>query len=109
MGAAGQVAAFEAGVVVGAHPGEHRDLFATQSFDPPLAAEERNPGLFGGEPFPAGGEEVADLVPVVHVVDRTTSSVAGGTHRMPAAHLGWRYTSTSEGRHRGRTEPSDHA
>jgi hypothetical protein len=28
--------------------------------------------LLGGEPFAAGGEEVADLVPVVHVPDRTT-------------------------------------
>ena len=66
VGDAGQVSALEPGVVVGAHAGQHRDLLAAQPLDPPPAAEERHPRLFGGEPFPAGGEEVTDLVPVVH-------------------------------------------
>ena len=68
---AGQVAPFQAGVVVGAHPGEHRDLFAAQALDPPSAAEEGHAGVFRGQPIPAGGEEVTDLIPVVHVSDRT--------------------------------------
>jgi hypothetical protein len=69
---------FQADVVVGAHPGEHRDLLPAQALDPPLATEERDAGLLRGEPLAAGGEEVADLVPVVHVFDGTTPPGPGG-------------------------------
>lgn len=64
----GEVAPFQAGVVVGAHPGEHGDLLAAQPLDAAPAAVERDPGLRGGQPFPAGGEEVADLIGVVHAL-----------------------------------------
>src|SRR6266702_3294214 len=43
-----------------------------QPLDAAPAAVERDPRLAGGEPVPAAGEEVADLVPVVHAFDRTT-------------------------------------
>ena len=63
---AGEVPPLQARVVVGAHAGEHGDLLSAQPPDAAPAAVERDPRLAGGEPAPAAGEEVADLVPVVH-------------------------------------------
>ena len=39
------VAPLEAGVVLDADPGQHRDLFAAQAFDPPVGAVHGEPGL----------------------------------------------------------------
>ena len=66
LGDAGRVAAFEAHVVLGAHPGEQGDLFAAEAFDAASAAEVGQPGLLRGEAFPPRGQELANVVPVVH-------------------------------------------
>ena len=68
---AGEVPPLQARVVVGAHAGQHGDLLPAQPLDAAPAAVKRDPRLAGGEPVPAAGEEVADLVPVVHAFDRT--------------------------------------
>ena len=59
-------AAFQPGVVVDADPGQDRDLFPAQPGHPPVAAVGGQPGLLRGDPGPAGDQEVAHLVPVVH-------------------------------------------
>ena len=61
LGRAREAAAFEAHVVVDRDPGEHRDLFATQTLDPAVPAVRRQPGLLGADPGAAGTEEVTDL------------------------------------------------
>ena len=71
LGDAGEVPALEAGVVVGADAGEQGDFFAAQAGHAPVGAVERQAGLLGGDPRPAGGQEVAHLGPVVHALDRT--------------------------------------
>ena len=48
FGHAAGVAAFEAGVVLDADPGEHRDLFAAQALDPPVACRRRAARLARG-------------------------------------------------------------
>ena len=47
LGHAGEVAALQARVVVGADVGEHGDFLAPQPFDPPVAAVERRPAWSG--------------------------------------------------------------
>ena len=61
VGGAGEGAAFHPDVVVDADTGEQRDLFASQSFDPAVAAVGGQAGLLGGDPGSARGEELADL------------------------------------------------
>jgi hypothetical protein len=58
---AGEVAAFEAGVVVDADAGQHRDLLPAQPLDPAVRAVERQPGLVGSDPGAARDQELADL------------------------------------------------
>ena len=67
LGRPGEVPAFHADVVIDAHPGEQRDLFAPQPLDPAVVS------TVGGSPACAGEirsrreiEELADLVSVVH-------------------------------------------
>ena len=62
---AGEIAALHPGVVVAAHPGEHRDLLATQPGHPAAAAAD-DPGLVGGEAGPAGAKELPHFGLVVH-------------------------------------------
>src|SRR3954453_70149 len=71
FGDAGGVAALEALVVLRAHPGHERDLFATQPRDAAATAEVRQTHLGGREFRPPRGEELADGVLGVHVVDGT--------------------------------------
>ena len=76
LGHPAQIAPLETGVVVDADAGEKGDLLPAQPWDPAVAA-------IGGQACPiradlcsARGQEVADLVPVVH-----TSDVTGGHGR----------------------------
>ena len=67
VGRAVDVAALELGVVVGAHAGEVRDLFATQPRHPSdVAVEHVQPGLLGRDPRPARHQELPDLAPAIH-------------------------------------------
>jgi hypothetical protein len=63
---AGEVAVFEARVVVRADPGEQGDLVAAESGDAAVGAEERQTGLLGGDLGPSRGQEVAYVGPVIH-------------------------------------------
>ncbi|GAA3067687.1 hypothetical protein GCM10020254_09170 [Streptomyces goshikiensis] len=54
-------ALLQARVVVGAHPGERRDLFAAQAGHP-AAAGRGKPGVLGAEPGPACAQEHAQRV-----------------------------------------------
>ena len=65
VGDAGEVAALQTGVVVGADAGEHRHFFAAQAGNasPAVGGQAR---LLGGDPGPSGGQELAYLVPAVH-------------------------------------------
>ena len=60
------VAPFEALVVLGAHPGEQGDFFAAQTRDAAAAAEVGQSGLLRREFRAPRGEELADVVAVVH-------------------------------------------
>jgi hypothetical protein len=66
VGHAAGVAALEPGVVVDADPGQQRHLLAAQPGDAPVPAVGGQPRLIRGDPGPPRGQEVADLVPVVH-------------------------------------------
>ena len=62
VGDAGGVAALELGDVLRRDPGQARDLGAAQPRHPAaVSAVHGQPGLLGGDPGPAGGEELADL------------------------------------------------
>ena len=76
VGRALRVPALQAGVVVHADPGQQRDLLAAQPGDAPVTAVRGQAGLLRGDPGPAGGQELADLVPVVH--DLEVTFLAGG-------------------------------
>lgn len=64
-GHAGEVAAFEFGVVLDAHSGQAGDLPAAQAGDSSLAVFGQA-GLGGGDLGAAGGQELAHLGSVVH-------------------------------------------
>ena len=61
------VSALEADVVGDAHAGEDGDLLAAESGHAPRAVRVQA-HLLGREPRAAGGEELADLVLVVHAI-----------------------------------------
>ena len=63
-----QVAAFEPGVVVDAHPGEERDLLAAEPGDPPVTSVRGQAGLVGLDLGPPGGQERPDLFSVLHAL-----------------------------------------
>ena len=82
-------ASLEADVVLDRDPGEERCFLAPQARDPPApAAVDGQPGLLGGDPCPASGQELADLgadvatdvagVRVCHGVDCTTADAGLG-------------------------------
>src|SRR5690242_6927409 len=75
VGDAGQVALFQARVVVGADTGEHGDFLAAQPGNAPVAAVEGQPGLLRGDPGAAGDKEVPHIGPVAaaHVVHATSA------------------------------------
>jgi hypothetical protein len=66
VGDAAEVAALQPGVVVDAHAGDHRHLFAPQAGHPPMAAVGEEIRLLGGDLRPARAEEIADLRSMVH-------------------------------------------
>ena len=66
-----EVPALEAGVVVDADAGEHRDLLAAQPGNATGATEDRQARLLRRDPGPPRGQELADLAPVVHDHDGT--------------------------------------
>ena len=90
VGDAGEVPAFEPGVVVDADPGEHGDLFAAQAGHAPVGAVGREPDILRGEAGAAGGEELAHVVPVVHAGHATTGparAVGGSVVTWNSVHL----------------------
>src|SRR3954454_22279332 len=62
----GPVAAFEPHVVLGAHAGQQGHLFAPQRLPPTASAEVGQARLGWGEPFAPRGQELTNVVPVVH-------------------------------------------
>jgi hypothetical protein len=73
-----QVAPLQAGVVVDTYPGQQGDLLPAQARHAAVAAVGGQAGLLGGDPGPPGGQELADLVAVVHGHDaRSVSSPCG--------------------------------
>ncbi len=64
VGGAAGVAAFQAGVVVDAEPGQQRDLLPAEPGDAAAGAIGGQARLLGGDPGPPGGQEVTDLAPV---------------------------------------------
>ena len=77
VGDAGEVAAFEAGVVVDAHAGEHGDFLATQPRHTAAAVVDGQADLLWCDPGPPGGQELANVVPVVHDDQRYDRSGRG--------------------------------
>ena len=65
VGDAGEVAALQLGVVVGADPGQHGYFFAAQSGDASPAVGGQA-GLLGGDPGPSGGQELPYVIRAVH-------------------------------------------
>lgn len=65
LGDAAEVAAFHAGVVLDADPGEHRDLAPAQTGHPTLASADHT-GLLGGDPGAPRREKRAGFSAVVH-------------------------------------------
>ena len=63
---AGQLTAFQPGVVVDADPGQQGDLLPAQPGDPAVPAVGRQAGLLRGQPGPAAGQEVPDVVLQFH-------------------------------------------
>ena len=59
---------FQPQVVVGADPGQQRDLFSTQTFDPPVVAG-RQSHLGGADLFAPGSEVFAEKIALSHVLD----------------------------------------
>ena len=72
VGDAVEVAQLEAGVVVDVDPGEHGDFLPAQPGNAPVAAVDRQAGLLRADLGPPGGQEIADLGPVVHDHDATS-------------------------------------
>ena len=68
-GRAADRAALELGVVLDAHPGQHRDLAAAQAGDAPVVAGQAARPL-GGDRARRSHEELAHLCSVVHATER---------------------------------------
>lgn len=66
LGDAGEVSAFQPGVILDTDPGEHGDLAAAQSGDAAVAAVDGQTRLFRRDFRPPGGQEVPRLALVVH-------------------------------------------
>jgi NAD(P)-dependent dehydrogenase (short-subunit alcohol dehydrogenase family) len=67
-----QIATLHLGVVVDTHPGQERHLLAAQPGDAPVAAIGGQAGLLRRHPGPPGGQELADLVALVHAPEATS-------------------------------------
>src|SRR3954451_25449178 len=78
VGDAAEVAAFQPDVVVDADTGEQRDLLPAQPAHPAVAAVPGQPGPLRGDSGAPGGEEIADLRPVVHDLDATSEPRSAG-------------------------------
>src|SRR3954453_4341214 len=78
FGDAAEVATFQPGVVVDADAGEQRDLLPAQPAHPAVAAVHGQASLLRGDPGAPGGEEIADLRPVVHGLDATSEPRSAG-------------------------------
>src|SRR3954468_9397188 len=78
VGDAAEVAALEPGVVIDADAGEQRDLFPAQPAHPAVAAVHGQASPLRGDPGAPGGEETADLRPVVHDLDATSEPRSAG-------------------------------
>ena len=69
-----EVAPLQAGVVLAADAGQHRDLTTAQPGHPALAALKGNSRLLGSDLRPTRGKEFANLVPVLHTGDGSRPS-----------------------------------
>src|SRR3954470_8088158 len=80
FGDAAEAAPFEPGVVVDTDTGEQRDLLPAQPAHPAVAAVHGQASPLRGDLGAPGGEEIADLRPVVHDLDATSEPRnAGGS------------------------------
>ncbi len=77
LGDAAGVSAFQALVVLDADAGQRGDLLAAQAGHPTLAVAGQA-GLLGGDPRPAGGQELGDVVGWVHEIDSTRVAAGQG-------------------------------
>jgi hypothetical protein len=85
VGDAGGVSALEARVVVGADPGEQRDLFAAQAGDAAVFAVDGKTDLVGCDLRAAGGEELADLGSGIHTGSVPRLNQAWGVLSVPGS------------------------
>jgi len=79
VGRAINVAALKLGVVVRAHAGEVRNLFATQpGHASHVAVGHVHAGLLGRHPCPARHEELPDLAPAIHAPEASSGRQRAG-------------------------------
>jgi len=65
---AGQMAAFESGVIVHADPRQHGNLLPAQARDASLVTEAGQPSLFRCQPGSATGQELLDVLAAIHIL-----------------------------------------
>ncbi len=78
VGDAAEVPPFEPDVVLVADPGEQRHFLAAQPGNPPIAAIDGKPRLLRCDPPTPGRQELADVVPGVHLMHVIAASTGGG-------------------------------
>jgi hypothetical protein len=84
VGGTGQVPAFHAHVVIDAHPGEQRDLLASQPLDPAVAFPVgRQARLRGRDALAPRDEELANLGSVIHAATVGTLSAVREVLALP--------------------------
>jgi hypothetical protein len=89
LGYAADVAALELCVVLDADPCQHRHLLAAQAGDATPATVGRQADLFRGDPGPAAGQELPDLVHDMRPSDDAATPSRYGPRRHRGR--GWQY------------------
>ncbi len=74
-------ALFQPGVVLGAHPGQAGRLITAQTGHPADPAVGGQPRLVGGDPGPAGAQEIGELATTV--IHPSSVTGEGGPHGTP--------------------------
>jgi hypothetical protein len=77
-----EVSALQAGVVVDAHSGHQRDFFPAQHWNPAVAAVRGQACLLWRNPGAPGGQEIPNVVPVVHDHDVICAGTLMGGSRI---------------------------
>src|SRR5699024_8410153 len=87
-------AAFELRVILDADPGQHGDLGASQTLDPPVGTRGQT-DLFRGDPVAPRGQEFADLRSIVHDSHGNRSRAAQGAPRSTTIDRGSPFSAVS--------------